>query len=109
MNIILYNTTFAIEAPLEKEVMKWLEDEFIPSAIDDGYFLSTEKHRPSIFKVMCGESGQVTLAVHLYTSDTEIIDKWYADHGSRLFSNALECWQGRVVFFSTTLHLIYEG
>lgn len=103
----LYNTTFAVDTALEKDVENWIKQQFIPSAIDGGYFLADNRHSPDVLRVLGGEPGVTSLAVHLFCESIDDIKDWYADHGSRLFSEIMERWDGRVVFFSTTLESLY--
>lgn len=101
----IYNTTFGIEPSVKDDVMNWLRTEFIPSGDgipgEDTYIF-----RPEILRIMNGEPGIVSLAVHFRVDSLEDIDHWYADHGSRLFSYVNERWNGKVVFFSTTLEIL---
>lgn len=105
----LYNTTFAVESDLENEVVEWIKKDFIPSATEDEYFLDNPGASPHILRVLGGEPGVTSLAVHLFTESIEDIEKWYSDHGSRLFGSVIERWQSRVMFFSTTLEVLYAG
>lgn len=98
----LYNTTFAADSDIKEEVIEWISREFIPSAVDGGYFFASDPS-PDILTVLGGEPGVTSIAVHLYTDLIENIQNWYADHGSRLFSYVMDRWCGKVVFFSTTL------
>lgn len=97
----LYNTTFAVDRTLEDAVIDWLSRSFVPSGIDEGYFVG-----PQLLRVLGGEPDVTSLAVHFYAETIEQIELWYADHGSRLFSEVLERWENRVLFFSTTLELL---
>ena len=101
----LYNTTFAIDTAIEAEVIMWLKDRFIPEALEDGYFIN-EAPSGDIFRVLGGEPGVTSIAVHLYCDSIENIKDWYADRGSGLFSYILERWNQRVMFFSTTLECL---
>ena len=107
--MLLYNTTFAVDTNLEKEVVEWIKKEFIPSAADNEYFFSEAPHSPDILRVIGGEPGVTSIAVHLYTDSVECIKDWYADRGAALFSDVLERWGERVMFFSTTLESLYAG
>lgn len=98
----LYNTTFAIDRDIESSVIDWLTSEYIPSAVADGFFTA-----PDILSVINNDPDVRSVAVHLYTDDLSNIDNWYADHGARLFASVIERWQGKVVFFSTTLESLY--
>ena len=96
--MLLYNTTFAIDSEIESEVIDWIKTRFMPSAINEDYFSS-----PQLFKVMSADNDVISLAVHLYCESPRHIEHWYADRGSRLFSEAIERWNQKCVFFSTTL------
>ena len=105
----LYNTTFAFDKELEKEITAWIEKHFIPSALQDNYFMASGSKSPDVLKVLSGGDETISVAVHLFTDSLENIKNWYADHGSRLFSEAIDRWPEKVVFFSTTLESIYAG
>lgn len=98
--MLLYNTTFAVDRSLEKEFLEWLEKEFIPTTIDrDEYFESVGLYAVE----SCYMEDTSSYALHLIASNRENVDLWYEDHGSRLFAQILERWQGGVTFFSTFL------
>lgn len=98
--MLIYNTTFGIDAAIENEFIEWLRAEFIPSAVADGEYFTD----PELFRVEAEhEPGVTSLALHLRAASREDIATWYADHGSRLFDAILKRWPSRAVFFSTTL------
>ncbi len=98
--MLLYNTTFGIDAAIEREFVEWLRTEFIPSATSDGEYFTA----PELFRVEAeSEPGVTSLALHLRACSRDDIETWYADHGSRLFDTILQRWPSRAVFFSTTL------
>lgn len=99
--MLIYNTTFALEPAVEKEFLKWLRAEFIPSAMADGeYFISHE-----LLRVMGADPSTPTYALHLRARGADDINLWYEDHGSRLFDTINTRWNGHAVFFSTTLEV----
>ena len=105
--MLLYNTTFAVDTHLEAEVTEWIKQKFIPSATEENYFESNGRHEPDILRVLGGEPGVTSIAVHLYTDSIRNIEDWYADRGSQLFSEVMERWHDKVLYFSTTLESIY--
>lgn len=101
--MLLYNTTFAIDPQIEEEFLRWLRDEFIPSATADGDYFDT----PELFRVENRTAGDaLSYALHMRALSAEDINLWYEDHGSRLFDTLIRRWQGRAAFFSTTLTAI---
>lgn len=99
----LYNTTFAADEALADKLTMWLKHQFIPEATGEG----SPMHSPSLLRIAAQhEPGTVSLALHMYADSTDDINDWYADCGNGLFAQILEQWQGRVVFFSTTLEVL---
>lgn len=99
--MLLYNTTFAIEQAIEQEFLAWLHGEFIPSATADGQYFSA----PELFRINVPGDGDGTasFALHMRAPSDNEINTWYEDHGSRLLAALMSRWNGRAVFFSTTL------
>ena len=95
----IYNTTFGVDPSLETEFIAWLRSDFIPAATADGEYFTS----PELMRVVTGDPDVITLALHLRAGSTDDIDRWYEDHGSRHFDYIQRKWNGRVVFFSTTL------
>lgn len=97
----LYNITFAAEEAVEDELLQWLKYCFLPECAD------CQMTDPGVFRIMGrSEPGTVSIAVHMYAPSVEDIENWYADCGSRLFSDALDRWGQRVVFFPTMMECI---
>lgn len=102
--MLVYNITFALDSRLEQEFVDWLQSEFIPATtVDDGEYFT----EPRLMRV-CHElePGTRSLALHLCAESAGDIDRWYADHGSRLFSDMIGRWADRVAYFPTTLEVI---
>ena len=100
----LYNITFAADKSIESELAAWLTAELMGTATSGTDALM---QRPALMRVVGqGEPGTVSLAVHMYAESTDDIERWYADHGCRLFADAVALWGDRVVFFPTTLEVL---
>ncbi len=100
--MLLYNTTFGVDNAVTEPFIEWLKTEFIPNAADaDGEYL----HDAELFSLPAsvGGEGVSSYALHLRADDDATLARWYEDHGSRLFDYIMQHWNGRVVFFSTTL------
>ena len=101
--MFLYNTTFGIDVSIEEQFIAWLRSEFIPTSTCDGEYFDN----PELFYVNAQqEQGIKSIALHLRAPNEEAINRWYEDHGSRLFNTIMQRWNGRAVFFSTTLELL---
>lgn len=100
----LYNITFAADAAIERELTEWLAGVFIAESTAGPDALM---QRPALLRVTGrGEPGTVSLAVHMYAESAGDIELWYADHGSRLFADAMARWGEQAVFFPTTLEVL---
>lgn len=98
----IYNITFGVDPAVETEFIDWLRSEFIPVSTADGEYFT----KPELMRVLTTESDANSLALHLRADSLNDINLWYEDHGSRLFDHIQQRWQGRVVFFGTTLSII---
>lgn len=95
----LYNTTFGVSKDVEKEFVDWLNTEFIPVSTADGEYFS----QPELLRVHSADPEANTLALHMRAADLNDINLWYEDHGARLFDYITKTWNGKVVYFCTTL------
>ena len=102
--MLLYNITFALDTRIADEFISWLRTEFIPAALaDDGEYFTS----PQLMRVCrTPEPGTTSLALHLHAESADDIERWYADHGSRLFAHMASHWADSAVFFPTTLEII---
>ncbi len=99
----IYNTTFAIDQSLEVEFLQWLRNEYILKSTEDGEYFNS----PEIFVVQAKQEPQVkSFAVHMRAKCKDDIDRWYEDHGSRMFDEFMKRWNGRAVYFCTTLEAV---
>ncbi len=98
----IYNITFGVEPEIEDELIGWLRSEFIPASTADGEYFTA----PELMRVLNNELQVNSLALHMRADNLDDIAKWYEDHGAALFDYAQKRWNGRVVFFTTTLSLI---
>jgi len=98
----IYNVTFGVDPKVEAEFLDWLRSDFITVSTGDGEYFS----RPELMRVHGDSADCISYALHMRTEDLDDINKWYADHGARLFDMIQRTWPGQVVFFSTTLTLV---
>lgn len=101
--MLLYNTTFGVDKAVQDKFLQWLRMEFIPVSTDSEYLT-----QPEIFRVNSNalDPSMANFALHFRAESREDIENWYQDHGSNLFDQIMQIWNGQVVFFSTTLESI---
>lgn len=98
----IYNITFGVDTAVEAEFLDWLRNEFIVVSTEDGEYFN----RPELMRVHNDAADGSSYALHLRADNLDDINKWYADHGARLFDMIQRTWPGKVVFFPTTLTLV---
>lgn len=98
----LYNITFGIDPEIKTEFMDWLNSDFIPASTADNEYFSS----PELMKVLTDENAVESFALHMRAQSLNDIALWYEDHGSRLFDFIQRHWNGKVVFFATTLEIL---
>lgn len=98
----LYNITFGIDPEIKPEFMDWLNSDFIPASTADNEYFSS----PELMKVLTDETAVESFALHMRAQSLNDIALWYEDHGSRLFDYIQRHWNGKVVFFATTLEIL---
>ncbi len=98
----IYNITFGVDPAVEAEFLDWLRGEFIEVSTADGEYFSC----PELMRVHADSADGSSYALHMRAAELDDINKWYADHGARLFDKIQRTWAGRVVFFPTTLTLV---
>ncbi|MGN0211241.1 MAG: DUF4286 family protein [Muribaculaceae bacterium] len=98
--MLLYNTTFGVDKAIQDKFIQWLRLEFIPISTDSEYL-----SQPELFRVNSNatDPSMANFALHFRADSREDIENWYQDHGSSLFDQIMQIWNGQVVFFSTTL------
>lgn len=98
----IYNITFGVDPEVKNEFLDWLRSEFISASVEDGEYFSS----PELMKVMTTDTSVDSFALHMRCSELNAISLWYEDHGSRLFDYIQNRWNGKVVFFTTTLEIL---
>ena len=101
MTFIL-NTTFHILVSLKEEILVWLEESFVSTAVRHEVF-----HSPQIARVMTTvEEGAESYAVQIKTEDLVKGEEWLASEGFHLFETLRKKYGENVLFFSTWLEIV---
>ncbi len=104
--MIVYNTTFHADPSVAGELLQWLRDEYIKSALATGIFSSH-----MLCRLMLPPSPDgcdvSSFALHLKAESPEAVAQWTShDELSRLESDMHRRWGEKALFFSTMMEEI---
>lgn len=103
----IYNITFAVDKEKKEDFLRWLNAEFVAVSLEDKEYF----YQHDLLQV-CTDARQgeaLSIALQMRAAEKDDIDRWYQDHGSRLFDHILNHYNGAVVFFTTTLKSLDNG
>lgn len=100
--MIVFNTTFHVEATLQEEFVEYMLAVFIPGATRSGLLTS-----PRLARVF-GEEGEVGLsyAMEFTAVDLAALERWNSEESQRVVTPLLEKFKEKVVGFSTVMQTI---
>lgn len=96
--MIIVNTTFYVEASLEKEFVSWVKNTYIP-----GSALT----RPSVAKILgVVEEGMTAFAVRMYAPTIAAAEAWDNGQGALLRGMLAGKYGQRILHFTTMMENI---
>lgn len=99
--MILFNTTFHLDATIEPEFLTWLRIEFIPAAISSGL------NKPLLCRIVDNiEPGCAAFALQFFADSMSEIDEWRAGRLCELIAAMLTRWKERALAFSTPMEVV---
>ncbi|MDE6369537.1 MAG: DUF4286 family protein [Muribaculaceae bacterium] len=99
--MILFNTTFHLDATIESEFLTWLKLEFIPAAISSGF------EKPLLCRIVDNiEPGCAAFALQFFASTMSDVDNWRAGRLCGLIATMSTRWKDRALAFSTPMEVI---
>jgi len=97
----IYSVTINIEASVEQEWLKWMQEEHIPQMLETGKFFEAK-----MCQVMVDEENGVTYAVQYTTEDKETLERYYNENAEHLRQEAAKLFGGNFVAFRTELKVV---
>lgn len=96
--MIIVNTTFYVETPLEKEFISWVKDTYIPGS---------PLTRPSVARILGAvEEGMTAFAVRMHAPTVAVADAWDNGQGALLRGILAEKYGQRILHFTTMMENI---
>ncbi len=100
--MIVFNTTFHVEAVLQDEFVAYMLEVFIPQATDSGLLTS-----PRLARVF-GEEGEEghSYAMEFIAADLATLEQWNSQESNRVITPLLEKFKEKIACFSTVMRTI---
>ena len=99
--MILFNTTFHLDATIQPEFLTWLKLEFIPTAISSGL------DKPLLCRIVDNiEPGCAAFALQFFVTSMSEVDKWRAGRLCELIAAMSTRWKDCALAFSTPMEVV---
>jgi D-mannonate dehydratase len=99
--MILYNITAIINDPIETEWIIWVENQYIPSVMSSGLFVSSR-----LLKVLDSPNEGVTYCMQFIADHREKYDLYTREFAPAIEAEHLANFEGNFVSFSTLMEFI---
>ena len=100
--MIVFNTTFHVEAALQEEFVEYMLSVFIPGATRSGLLTS-----PRLARVFGEEGGEGhSYAMEFTAVDIAALERWNSKESQQVVTPLLEKFKEKVVGFSTVMQTI---
>jgi len=100
--MIIYNTTFHIEACIQQEFVEYILQHLIPQATKSGLFTSPRFSR--IFGEL--EEAGFSYALEFTTESIEKLEQWNKTESATVTTPLIEKFKDKVVGFSTIMQVV---
>jgi len=100
--MIIYNTTYQIEASILEDVLYWFKSSLIPKIMDDGTLTSVRLLRVMVNEKEMGHCYSLQFNV----SNEDLLNDWFSRCGSKILSEINLKYQSKVLGFTTLLEVI---
>ena len=100
--MIVFNTTFHVEAALHEEFVNYMLEVYIPMSTRSGLLTS-----PRLARVF-GQEGEegLSYAMEFTAADLMALEKWNSEESNRVVTPLLEKFKEKVAGFSTVMQTI---
>lgn len=99
--MIIYNETFVVEAGAGAEWLQWMQQEYIPAAMETGCFSGFQ-----ILEVLDSPNEGVTFCIQYQTPDLAKYQEFQEQHVHALHVRHHEQFENRYVLFNSLMKTI---
>lgn len=96
--MIVVNTTFHVEAAVEREWVAWIHATYLAIAASTGIIFS-----PLFLRIRSQVEGGVAYAVQMQTESESDAERWLDEMQPKLLAEMYSHWGERVLYFTTVM------
>lgn len=100
--MLIYNTTFQIDANEAQNLVIYLHEKYIPEAVKSGIMKNARMCRILSHR----DNDSECFSVQFEVEDTAQLHKWYSSDGTQLNNELIKLFKNRVVGFPTMMEVI---
>ena len=102
--MLVYNTTYHVDADDARNFVIWLHQVYIPQALDSGLL-----YRPRLCKILSHhEEGSECFSLQFEVEDSARLHEWYVKHGETLHREMEKVFKDKALGFTTLMEPIEE-
>ncbi|MCC8188405.1 MAG: DUF4286 family protein [Bacteroides sp.] len=100
--MLIYNTTYHVEAGLDRNFLIWMRECYIPEVEKQGML-----HTPRLARLLSHqEEGNVSYALQWEVADSATLHRWHREQGVKLQEEMTGIFKDKVVGFPTLMEII---
>lgn len=100
--MLLYNTTYTLEAEVERNFLIWIKECYIPQVIEDG-----KLHSPRLMKILShSEDGTLSYSLQFEVKDSSTLHAWHLSKGRFLNEELLKVFKDKIIGFPTLMEIL---
>ena len=101
--MIIYNTTYHIDAADAKHFVVFMHEVYVPAATASG-----ELTKPRLVRVLTHQDdASECFSMQFETESTSILHKWYKEVGTKLNDELLKTFKDKVAGFPTLMEEVF--
>ena len=101
-SMLIYNTTFQVDASDAQNLVIYLHEKYIPEATKSGVMRNARMCRILSHR----DNDSECFSVQFEVEDTAQLHKWYSSEGTQLNNEILKLFKNKVVGFPTMMEVI---
>jgi len=100
--MILYNLTIKIDQTIKEDWLVWMQNTFIPLALEDGLFTAHKLCRLLDLE----EKDGITYALQLFCQNKKQLDAFRNGHEQHLQLTLVQQFPNKLIFFPTAMEIL---
>ena len=100
--MLVYNTTYQIDADQEKYFLIWMQEFYLPQVAQKALL-----HAPRLLKVLSHRDEGACYSLQFEVENSAILHRWHQEQGAALNEELVKLFKDKVVGFPTLMEVVY--